>query len=63
MGINSATQNFKESVTKLVNESGLPPVNILLVLEGIQSEVYKIYCQHLQMENEIPDNNQKEEKG
>lgn len=50
MGINTATKNFKENLTQLINESGLPPVNVLLVLESIQREVQGIYIQQLQEE-------------
>lgn len=50
MGINTATKNFKENLTQLINESGLPAVNVLLVLESIQREVYGIYAQQLQSE-------------
>lgn len=50
MGINTATKNFKENLTDLINNSGLPPVNVLLVLESIQREVQGIYIQQLQSE-------------
>ena len=52
MGINTATQKFKENITKIINESRLPAVNILLVLEGIQREVVEVYHQQLQQEQE-----------
>lgn len=51
MGINIATKNFKENLTKLINNSGLPAVNVLLVLESIQREVHGIYINQLQEEN------------
>lgn len=51
MGINTATKNFKENLTELINNSGLPAVNILLVLENIQREVQGIYINQLQEEN------------
>lgn len=50
MGINTATKNFKENLTDLINNSGLPAVNVLLVLESIQREVQGIYVQQLQVE-------------
>lgn len=50
MGINTATKNFKENLTELINNSGLPAVNVLLVLESIQREVHGIYAQQLQSE-------------
>lgn len=42
MGINSETIKFKEELTKLINNSNLPPANILLVLDfaSIQVEQY-----------------------
>lgn len=51
MGINTATKNFKEKLTELINNSGLPAVNVLLVLENIQKEVHEIYINQLQEEN------------
>lgn len=52
MGINTATQKFKENIAKIINESGLPAVNILLVLEGIQREVVEVYHRQLHQEQE-----------
>ena len=51
MGINTATKNFKENLTELINSSKLPAVNVLLVLENIQREVHGIYVQQLQEES------------
>ena len=50
MGINTATKNFKEDLTILINESGLPAVNILLVLESIQKEVHCAFLEQIQKE-------------
>lgn len=50
MGINTATKNFKEDLTRLINESGLPAVNILLVMESIQKEVYNAFLTQIQEE-------------
>lgn len=50
MGINTATKNFKESLTELINNSGLPAVNVLLVLENIQREVHGAFLAQLQKE-------------
>lgn len=50
MGINTATKNFNENLTELINNSGLPAVNVLLVLENIHREIYGIYVQQLQSE-------------
>lgn len=52
MGINTTTKNFKENLIQLINNSGLPAVNVLLVLESIQKEVEGIYINQLQEENE-----------
>ena len=51
MGINTATKNFKENLTELINNSKLPAVNVLLVLESIQREVQGIYINQLHEEN------------
>ena len=58
MGINTATKNFKEDLTRLINESGLPAVNILLVMESIQREVQ---CVFLEQMKEEQNKEQKEE--
>ena len=50
MGINTATKNFKEDLTRLINESGLPAVNILLVMESIQKEVHGAFLTQMQEE-------------
>lgn len=50
MGINTATKNFKEDLTRLINESGLPAVNVLLVLESIQREVHNAFLIQMQEE-------------
>ena len=50
MGINTATKNFKEDLTRLINESGLPAVNILLVMESIQKEVHNAFFTQMQEE-------------
>ena len=58
MGINTATKNFKEDLTRLINESGLPSVNVLLVLESIQKEVHTIFLQQLQEEQNKEEQNE-----
>lgn len=50
MGINTATINFKENLTELINNSGLPAVNILLVMESIQKEVHNAFLAQMQEE-------------
>lgn len=50
MGINTATKNFKENLTILINESELPAVNILLVMESIQKEVHNAFLTQMQEE-------------
>ena len=50
MGINIATKNFKENLTKLINNSGLPAVNVLFVLESIQREVHGAFLAQMQEE-------------
>ena len=50
MGINTATINFKKNLTELINNSGLPAVNILLVMESIQEEVHNAFLTQIQEE-------------
>lgn len=50
MGINTATKKFREDVTQAINNSNLPAVNVLLVLESIQNEVHNIYVQQIKEE-------------
>ena len=59
MGINTATKNFKEDLTRLINESGLPAVNVLLVLESIQREVHGAF--QIQMQEEAIKNESNKE--
>ena len=60
MGINTETKNFKENLTDLINNSGLPAVNILLVMESIQKEVHNAFL--IQMQEETK-NEESKEKG
>ena len=50
MGINLATEKFKADVTNLINNSDLPIVNILLVMQSTISELNTIYRQCLEKE-------------
>ena len=50
MGINSLTLKFREELTTLINNSQLPPVNILFVMESIQKEVNNALLVQLQCE-------------
>ncbi len=52
MGINTATMKFKEDLTQLINNSGLPAVNIMLVMEQIQKEVHTAFAMQMQEEHE-----------
>ena len=51
MGINTATKNLKEEIIRIINESHLPPVNILLVLEWALNEIGKSYVEILEKES------------
>lgn len=52
MGINTATMNFKEKLTDLINNSELPAVNILLVMENIRMEVHSVFLKQMEAEKE-----------
>lgn len=58
MEINALTLKFKEELTKLINNSNLPPVNVLLVMENIQKDVHNALIIQLQEEK----TKEKEEK-
>lgn len=45
MGINSQTNNFKTKLIAMINESGLPAVNVLYVMNDVLQEVQKEYQQ------------------
>ncbi|MCD7886736.1 MAG: hypothetical protein LUG44_03855 [Clostridiales bacterium] len=42
MGINTQTNAFLAALTKLVQESGLPPVNARLALDIIRSQLVEL---------------------
>ena len=50
MGINTLTLKFKEELTNLINNSNLPPINVLLVMETIQKDVQNAFVMQLQEE-------------
>ena len=50
MVINTLTLKFKEELTQLINNSQLPPINILLVMDGIQKEVNNVLIAQIQNE-------------
>lgn len=58
MEINALTLKFKEELTKLINNSKLPPINVLLVMENIQKDVHNALIIQLQEEK----TKEKEEK-
>lgn len=60
MGINFETIKLKEGITKLINDSKLPPVNILLVLDSMTVQVNKFLeegiKQELSTESQVKEN-------
>lgn len=59
MGINTSTIKFKENMTELINNSGLPAVNILLVIESIQKEVHNVFLAQVQEESQKENDKEK----
>ena len=60
MKINSETIKLKEEIVALINNSNLPPVNILLVLDSLTVQVNKfleesIKCE-LSAESQVKEN-------
>ena len=52
MGINYQTIKIKEDITNTINNSGLPAINVLFVLDSIRSEVANIVNQSVEKEKE-----------
>lgn len=52
MGINYQTIKFKENIESAINNSGLPAINVLFVLDSIRSEVSNIVNQSIEKEKE-----------
>lgn len=50
MGINYQTIKTKEDITNIINNSGLPAINVLLILDSIRSEVANIVNQAIETE-------------
>ena len=63
MGINYQTMKFKEEMTNLINNSGLPAINVLFVLDTLKAEVSNLCNQAIEKEKEeYIKNEQKNEK-
>jgi hypothetical protein len=52
MGINYQTIKFKEEMTNLINNSGLPAINVLFVLDSLKAEVSNLCNQAIEKEKE-----------
>ena len=52
MGINYQTIKTKEDITNIINNSGLPAINVLFVLDSIRAEVSNIVNQSIEKEKE-----------
>lgn len=50
MGINYQTIKTKEDITNIINNSGLPAINVLFVLDSIRAEVSNIVNQSIEKE-------------
>lgn len=50
MGINTATKEFQENLIQLINESNLPPINVLFVMKNVEGLVTDIYEKALEEE-------------
>lgn len=50
MGINYQTIKVKEDITNTINNSGLPAINVLFVLDSIREEVSNIVNQSIEKE-------------
>lgn len=52
MSINYQTIKIKEDITNTINNSGLPAINVLFVLDSIRLEVANIVNQSVEKEKE-----------
>lgn len=52
MGINYQTIKFKEEMTNLINNSGLPAINVLFILDSLRAEVSNLCNQAIEKEKE-----------
>ena len=52
MGINYQTMKFKEEMTNLINNSGLPAINVLFILDSLRAEVSNLCNQAIEKEKE-----------
>lgn len=50
MGINYQTIKFKENIESAINNSGLPAINVLFVLDSVSKEVSNIVNQTIEKE-------------
>lgn len=57
MGINYQTIKTKEDITNIINNSGLPAINVLLILDSIRSEVVNIVNQAIETEKKEENTN------
>lgn len=57
MGINYQTIKTKEDITNIINNSGLPAINVLLILDSIRSEVANIVNQSIETEKKEENTN------
>lgn len=52
MGINSETIKLKQDIAELINNSKLPPVNILLVLDSMVMQVNQFLQASIKQESD-----------
>ena len=50
--INTKTNAFQHDLTELVNDSGLPPANVRLVMQNILSQVLQLEKTAIQQEQQ-----------
>ncbi|MCC8181931.1 MAG: hypothetical protein LIO45_02970 [Clostridiales bacterium] len=50
MGINGATNEFLDNLTKLINECKLPPTNVRLCLDIVRLQVVSLEQQAIEQE-------------
>lgn len=60
MSINMATNLFEENLIKLINESGLPEINVFFVLKSVENMVHSELLRKIELENE--ENKEKDSK-
>lgn len=60
ISINMATNLFEQNLIELINNSGLPEINVFFVLKNVENMVHSELLRKIELENE--ENKEKDNK-